>query len=142
MKRSAFERVVYIKQQVISSLLIYAKANHPKEGILLLRGRVEKERIYITEVLIPPLATHGTNFSSFPLHMLPLGLSIIGIAHSHPSGVPRPSVEDLNHFYGRIMTIMTPPYMSVRDLATFTRDGSLVKQVIEMDDHEDLAINL
>ena len=116
-----------MKRWIIDSLLGYARASHPREGILLLRGKVKKDKIFINDTLIPPLATHGEHFSSFPLHMLPIDFSIVGVAHSHPSGSLTPSLNDLNQFYGRIMVIMAFPYQSQRDIAAFDREGKMVK---------------
>ena len=117
---------VLIKREVINSILTYAKIFHPRESILLLRGRKDKNRIILDEVVIPPLSTHGNSFSSFPINMLPIDFSIMGTAHSHPSGVLRPSIEDLNKFYGRLMLITSYPYDSDKDLAVFSRGGTPV----------------
>jgi proteasome lid subunit RPN8/RPN11 len=117
---------VEIKQSVIDSILSYAKMAHPNEGILLLRGRTSKDRIVIEEVVIPPFATHGKGFESFPLFMLPIDFSIVGVAHSHPIGVLNPSTYDLNQFYGRVMVIIVYPYESERDIAVFDREGRSV----------------
>jgi len=107
---------ILIKRSVIDSLLSYAKACHPKEGILLLRGKVKRDLIEVNEVEIPPLSVRGKGFSTFPTYMLPIDFSIIGTAHSHPSGVLSPSTADLNNFYGRIMIIVAYPYRSERDI--------------------------
>jgi proteasome lid subunit RPN8/RPN11 len=96
---------------------------YPRESILLLRGKVEKHKIIVNDTQIPPLATHGNTFSTFPVHMLPIDFSIMGIAHSHPSGALHPSVIDLNKFYGRIMLITAYPYQSEKDIAIFDREG-------------------
>jgi len=118
---------VLIIRSVIDSILTYARIQHPREGILLLRGRVDKKEIHIDEVVIPPLAVHGHGFSNFPLQMLPMDLSIMGTAHSHPSGVLRPSVGDLNHFYGRLMIIVGYPYDSEQQIAVCDREGKMVE---------------
>ncbi len=97
--------LVRIERQVMESVLDYAKACHPKEGILLLRGKLRKDKTIIEEVVIPPLSVRGSGFSNFPLHMLSIDFSIVGTMHSHPSGALRPSTTDLNHFYGRVMII-------------------------------------
>jgi len=107
---------ILIKRSVVDSLLSYAKACHPKEGILLLRGKVKRDLIEVNEVEIPPLSVRGKGFSTFPTYMLPIDFSIIGTAHSHPSGVLSPSTADLNNFYGRIMIIVAYPYRSERDV--------------------------
>lgn len=125
--------IVSIKRSVVDSILSYAKMNHPREGILLLRGRAKKDKIEVEEVLIPPLSIRGNNFSSFPLYMLPLDLSIIGVAHSHPSGILAPSTADLNNFYGRIMIIVAYPYMSERDMIVVNGRGEKLNYKIVED---------
>jgi proteasome lid subunit RPN8/RPN11 len=54
--------------------------------------------------------------------MLPIDFSIIGTAHSHPSGRVHPSIGDLHNFYGRVMVIMGKPYKS-SNVAAFTKQG-------------------
>lgn len=123
-------RFVEFKQSVIDSILSYAKMAHPNEGILLLRGRTSKDRIAIEEVAIPPSATHGQGFASFPLSALPIDFSIVGVAHSHPTGVLEPSINDLNQFYGRVMVIVAYPYESESDVAVFDGEGRPVRYKI------------
>jgi len=130
------EKAVFINQSVIDSILSYAKACHPNEGILLLRGKAGKNKIVIDEVEIPPLAVHGQGFSNFPLHTLPIDFSIVGTAHSHPSGVPHPSVGDLNNFYGRITIITACPYETERDIIALNGEGKPVKYEIIRDTRE------
>lgn len=116
-------RQIFIKRSVIESVLIYAKACYPKEGILLLRGKAKKDKIEVNEVVIPPLSVRSKSFSFFPAHMLPIDLSIVGTAHSHPSGILTPSVEDLNNFYGRIMIIAAFPYDSESNIIVIDGKG-------------------
>ena len=115
---------VYLERKVVDRLLSYCRSVHPDEGILLLRGRVKKDRIIVSEVVIPPFALHAESFSSFLPHMLPIDFSIVGAAHAHPSGVVKPSLEDLNNFYGRIMVIVGYPYESEADIGVFDSEGS------------------
>lgn len=117
---------VTVKRSVLESVLDYAKACHPNEGILLLKGRMSKDRIIVEEVEIPPLAVHGRSFSNFPLHMLPIDFSVVGTAHSHPSGVSRPSIGDLNN-YGRIMMIVAYPYRSEQNVFIFDGEGNSIE---------------
>jgi len=124
---SDLDKVILIERAVIESVLSYAQMLHPREAILLLRGKVDKHRILVNDTWIPPLATHGNTFSAFPLHMLPIDFSTIGVAHSHPSGALRPSITDLNKFYGRIMGIVAYPYRSEEDMALFDREGNRLK---------------
>jgi proteasome lid subunit RPN8/RPN11 len=113
---------VIISGELLNSLLSLAKMQHPKESITLLRGGVGHREISIKEFLFPPLSTSGRGFAEFPLHMLPIDFSIVGTAHSHPSGSIRPSPADLNHFYGRIMVIVAYPY-TVNQVITYNSKG-------------------
>jgi len=118
---------MYLKRSVIENLLSYARGVHPTECILLLRGKVAENEVFINDTVIPPFATHGKGFSAFPLQSLPIDFSIVGVAHSHPSGVLAPSINDLNQFYGRIMVIVAFPYHSEHDIAVFNREGKALK---------------
>ena len=59
--------------------------------------------------------------------MLPIDFSVVGTAHSHPSGILRPSVEDLNNFYGRIMVIAAFPYETEQDIIAFDGKGNQIR---------------
>jgi proteasome lid subunit RPN8/RPN11 len=117
------DKEIVVERSVVDSILSYAQMFHPRESILLLKGKIDKKRIVIDEVQIPPLATHGSAFSGFPLSRLPIDFSVIGVAHSHPSGALRPSVADLNRFYGRIMLITAYPYQSEQNMIILDRQG-------------------
>ena len=114
---------ILVEKTVVDSILSYAQMFHPNESILLLKGKADRKKIVITEVQIPPLATHGRTFSGFPLSTLPIDFSVIGVAHSHPSGALRPSVTDLNKFYGKIMLITAYPYQTEHDIVILDRQG-------------------
>ena len=120
------ERRIYVKKSVVLSILEYASACHPKEGILLLRGKIDKKKITVEEVELPPLSIRGLGFSGFRAYMLPIDFSIIGTAHSHPSGVLKPSSTDLNKFYGKIMIITAYPYRTEKDMAIFNGQGKMM----------------
>ena len=98
-----------------------AKRLHPKETIFLLRGKADKNMVRVSDVIIPPLATYGRGFSSFSPHMLPMDFSIIGVAHSHPSGNLKPSVGDQNRSMGRIMMIVGYPYTGEENVAIYSK---------------------
>jgi len=125
--------LVRFEKSVADSILSYSMGAYPKEGILLLRGRAERDEILISDVLIPPMATHGQGFSSFPSVMLPMDLSVIGVTHSHPSGSPQPSIQDLNHFYGRIMVITAYPFQSYDNIGVFDSHGDRVRHEVVPD---------
>jgi len=121
------DKEVYVDCSVVDSILSYAQMFHPRESILILKGKVSKHKLVVTDVQIPPLSTHGSNFSAFPLSRLPIDFSVIGVAHSHPSGALRPSITDLNKFYGRIMLITAYPYASEKDIVLLDREGKALK---------------
>jgi len=115
--------IVTMRKKLLEFVFESARRLHPKETILLLRGKTDKNMIRILEVLIPPLATYGRGFSAFPAYMLPIDFSIIGTAHSHPTGNLRPSVEDQNHAVGKIMLIVAFPYRGQENTTAYNREG-------------------
>jgi proteasome lid subunit RPN8/RPN11 len=129
-------RIVRLEESVANSILTSALDVYPNEAILLLRGKFAKDEVLINDVLIPPLATHGRGFSTFPRFMLPMDLSIIGVSHSHPSGTLRPSTHDLNHFYGRIMIITAYPFQSYDDIGVFNSNGDRLPHEVVPDDKQ------
>ncbi len=116
---------VAIPGELLDSILSFARMQHPREAIMLLRGRVSRDEITIEEHLLPPFASSGKGFAVFRPHMLPIDFSIMGTLHSHPSGSPRPSPTDLNHLYGRIMMIVAYPYTRDR-MAVYNKKGASV----------------
>ena len=116
------EKVV-IEKQVVDSLLSYSQMSYPREGILLLRGKVKKGVAVVSGVVIPPAAVHGEGFSSISWFMLPVDSSFLGVAHSHPSGNAMPSEQDLLHLAGRIMVILGYPYTGPSSLRVYNSRG-------------------
>ena len=114
---------VSISQELLQAIFEGARRLYPKETILLLRGEKKKNAIKISELVVPALAAYGRGFTSIPLHMLPMGFSIVGTVHSHPSGNLTPSVTDLNHFFGSILLIVGFPFAGERSIAVFNRSG-------------------
>jgi len=114
---------VSIPREILVMLLESARTLHPKETIFLLRGKATKNSMIISELLIPPAATYGKGFSTFPMHMLPMDFSIIGTAHSHPSGSLTPSSTDLNNSMGKVIIIVAFPYQGKENVAAYNRDG-------------------
>ena len=130
--------IVRFEKSVVDSILSHALTMYPREAILLLRGKKERDEILIDEIVVPPLATHGVRFSAFPGYMLPMDLRVMGVSHSHPSGNPEPSVQDLNHVYGRIMVIAAHPFQSYSDIAVFDKDGNRLLWQLTSDDESNL----
>jgi len=88
--------------------------------------------ITISELVVPPLANYGQGFAQIRLHMLPMDFSIVGTAHSHPSGNLSPSPADLNHFIGVVLMIVGFPFKDEKNVAIYNRAGEkLALQVPE-----------
>jgi len=73
--------------------------------------------------IIPPFSSHGPYYSGFPTYDLPFDLSYIGTAHSHPSSSNKPSLEDLNNYYGVVSVIISHPYADTT-IGAFDRNGN------------------
>ena len=124
---------VRFEKSVADSILSSAMDTYPRETILLMRGKIEGDEILVNDLVIPPLARHGYGFSGFSNMMLPLDLKVIGVSHSHPSGTLRPSIQDLNHFYGRIMAIVAYPFQSYDNIGVFNSNGDKLPHQIVSD---------
>jgi len=110
----------------MDSLLTYSRMAYPNEGILILRGKSKKGVVEVTSVMVPPAAVHAHSYSSFNWFMLPLDMSYLGVAHSHPSGNASPSHEDKLHSTGKIMVIMGYPYGSASNVGVYDHNGNSV----------------
>lgn len=119
-------RRVHIGRSALDALLAYGKMNHPREGILLLRGLVKSGEAFVRELVVPPMALHGEGFSGFQPYLLPIDASIIGVAHTHPSSDPRPSRQDLLSFMGAVGLIAAYPYEGPSDVLAFDHRGQLL----------------
>jgi len=99
-----------MSKQVADGIITYSQSCHPNEGILILKGKSKKQQIIIEGLVVPPFSTHGPYYSGFPTFDLPFDLSYVGTAHSHPGGSNKPSLEDLNNYYGVVSIIISYPY--------------------------------
>ena len=117
------KRQVFITRQAADGIVTYSKTCHPNEGILILRGKSSKNEIVVDSLILPPFSVHGPYYSGFPSYDLPFDLSYVGTAHSHPSGSNKPSLEDLNNYYGLVSIIINYPY-TYNTIAAFDRDGN------------------
>ena len=109
-KSKKIERTVTLTKHACEGILSYCKMNHPNEMVLILKGKSKKGAVFIDSLVIPPFSETGPIFAGFPSSFLPLDLSYVGIAHSHPVGSADPSLEDLNNFFGLVSIIVKSPY--------------------------------
>jgi len=122
---SELKEVVFPKE-MLEGLFCMAKDNHPREIFFLLRGRVSNGSVYVDELVFPPSTTFGLGFSSFQPHDVPLDPSIIGSLHSHPSGSPKPSIQDLHNVFGVVMVILAYPY-NLSSTSAYDKSGRPLK---------------
>lgn len=124
----AHKITVLIDDELLEMILEGARRLYPRETIVLLRGnKKKKDTIRISELVIPPLADYGRGFAQIRLHMLPIDFSIVGTAHSHPSGNLSPSPADLNHYVGSILMIAGFPFKDKENIAVYDRSGEKLK---------------
>jgi proteasome lid subunit RPN8/RPN11 len=120
------ERQVAIKRQAADGIITFSKTWHPNEAILILQGSKKGNLITIESLVIPPFSANGPFYSGFSLYDLPFDSSYIGTAHSHPGASNRPSLEDLNHFFGLVSVIISFPY-EYETIGAFDRNGTSMK---------------
>jgi proteasome lid subunit RPN8/RPN11 len=113
---------ILVDRGLLEEMLAFAKERHPKEAVMLLRGSANREAITITDYLFPPFATTNSISASYPIHMLPIDFSIVGSAHSHPSGSLGQSAQDIHNIYGRISLLMAYPY-GLGDVAAYNKQA-------------------
>ena len=122
LKKKKLERKISLTKDARDGILSFCKMNHPNEGILILRGKSKRGDVYIDELVVPPFSETGADFAGFPHNPLPLDLSYVGIVHSHPSGTAKPSLTDLDNFFGLVSIIVKSPYED-DDIFAWDSDG-------------------
>lgn len=97
-----------IDQETLDFILEISKSAFPKEMAGLLKS---KEGI-ITDVILAPGTYTSDRSAIMRLDRLPVTLKTIGSVHSHPSGNPTPSSQDLELFSkkGKLHIITGHPY--------------------------------
>ncbi|HJT83136.1 MAG TPA: Mov34/MPN/PAD-1 family protein [Nitrososphaeraceae archaeon] len=124
-------RQVILPKQSADGIITYSKTWHPHEGILILQGKSKKNgEVRIDGLVVPPFASSGPYYSGFPTNELPMDLSYIGTAHSHPGPSNRPSLQDLNNFFGVVSIIISYPY-EYETIAAYDRSGNNIRLIIE-----------
>ena len=129
LKKKKFERKISLTKDARDGILSFCKMNHPNEGILILRGKSKRGDVFIDELVVPPFSETGADFAGFPHNPLPLDLSYVGIVHSHPSGSAKPSLTDLDNFFGLVSMIVKSPYED-EDIFAWDSDGRELPLVI------------
>jgi proteasome lid subunit RPN8/RPN11 len=109
-----------IRKELISLLLEMGRESHPNEFVGVLR---ERDGI-LDEINLLPGTIGREDSASLFYDMMPLDTHVSGSAHSHPNGVLRPSLADVNFFprTGRYHLIIGYPY-GEDNWKCFTADG-------------------
>ena len=124
-KTKKLERTVTLTKESKDGIISYCKMNHPDEMVIILKGRSKKGNVLIDGLVIPPFSETGPTFAGFPSSFLPLDLSYIGMAHSHPEGSAEPSLDDLNNFFGLVSIIVKSPYND-EDIFAWDSSGNTI----------------
>ena len=124
-KTKKIERSVTLTKESCEGILSYCKMNHPNEMVLILKGKSKAGNVLVESLVIPPFSETGPTFAGFPSSFLPLDLSYIGMAHSHPEGLAEPSLDDLNNFFGLVSIIVKSPYNN-EDIFAWDSAGNMI----------------
>ncbi len=119
-----------ISREVLETAIAAARESHPHEFIALLGGNRRKK--HISELVFLPSVTGGVS-AVIHMDMLPIGMSVFGTIHSHPTPNPTPSLQDLETFSKRgiLHVIIAYPY-TMQSWRAYRSDGSLVElEVVE-----------
>lgn len=116
--------VIGITDNALELVLAIGEAKHPEEMITILTSdpihdiqginahEKDNSKHVINGVYMAPKSITSNRSASFNPHLLPASFKRAGIAHSHPSGVTKPSTKDLNSGFSKGDThiIVGPPY--------------------------------
>jgi proteasome lid subunit RPN8/RPN11 len=124
LKKDQATGVRAIRRKTLKMLLESSKSSYPNEFGALMRA----EEGEITELMLLPGTISGNTSALFQLHMRPIDFSIIGSAHSHPTGNYTPSEADLDFFHrsGSVHIIVRFPY-TMSDWAAYDVNGNRIK---------------
>ncbi len=97
-----------IKREVLQLILESSKSSYPNEFGAFLRAK----HGIIYEIVLLPGTISGRGSVLYNMLMKPIDFTIVGSAHSHPSGFPIPSEADLNMFSrtGDVHIIVAYPF--------------------------------
>ncbi|MEW5759969.1 MAG: Mov34/MPN/PAD-1 family protein [Candidatus Thermoplasmatota archaeon] len=97
-----------IKEETLKLLLRLGIEKYPGEFGAILKGKNK----LIDEVVLLPGMIEGEAHVLYHLYMLPIDYSMVGTAHSHPSGNCNPSDADIEFFsnFGVVHIITCYPY--------------------------------
>jgi len=109
-----------IRKRTLKMILEASKSSYPNEFGTILRAK----KGVIHELILLPGTIAGERSALFKLYMLPVDFTVVGTAHSHPSGAIYPSGADLDLFqrFGWVHIITGYPFEG-GDWACFSAGG-------------------
>ncbi|RBQ24239.1 putative metalloprotease [Candidatus Methanobinarius endosymbioticus] len=118
---------VHIDQEVIESILYYAKSSDPNEFMAIFEGEVKNSILHITGLIFLPSETSNEGVI-VNTGMLPVMRTQWGSVHSHPGPSAMPSDADLFSFSknGLFHMIICQPY-EVENILAYNRYGEFVE---------------
>ncbi len=104
----AFDQV-RISDAVLQDIIDFAKANHPKEFVAFLSGKIIKKTLEVQGLVYQPYVSDENEAVLWT--QLPLLSGSVGSVHSHPGNNNRPSNADLKIFSKGLINIsICKPY--------------------------------
>lgn len=125
-KKSKKIRKYTISKEVLKTAIAAARESHPHEFIAML-GSSRSRKNHIEELIFLPSISGGVS-AIIHMEMLPIGMSVLGTVHSHPSQCPYPSEQDLEAFSkrGRVHIIIAYPY-TMESWRAYDSSGNPIK---------------
>ena len=120
----SFKEVI-IDEEVISTIIEFAKTSYPKEFIAFLQGTIKEEKLLVTSLTYQHF--YASEKSAFTQTTLPLISNIIGTIHSHPLQ-SKPSKTDLKFFNKNYMIhmIISHPF-NINTIKVYNKYGEEIK---------------
>jgi len=122
-------RIRSIERDTLILLLEMGKSSLPNEYMVLLGANDG-----VIDEIYPIAGSRGGKDASYILmDMVPLGMSFVGTAHSHPSGIIAPSDADYSSFaeMGQVHIIVGQPF-DENGWRAFDREGNPIQlEIIE-----------
>lgn len=124
-----------VARSLLDFILAAARDSYPYEFIGLLAGKKDLAE----EVIFLPGTQSGETSATIFMDMLPLGMKVLGTAHSHPSSNIKPSSADLRMFsrQGKYHIIVGYPF-NYKNWKCYDRRGNEVDvEVVDTEDDDD-----
>jgi len=117
------KKIKAITSKVLKMITAASRDTHPREFACMLRA----DEGVITEIMLVPGTISSQQSAILRLHMMPIDLTIVGSAHSHPTPNTTPSEADLNLFSnsGQVHLIVGYPY-DMESWQAYARDGQAI----------------